>query len=222
MKRIGIIGAGRFGSFLVENLAKRGAEILLIDADRKKVQNFSEYVTNVIEGDVTNIRTLEDAGIQECDVVVIAIGSCVEGSIMATVNCKELGVERIIAKANSDLHGKILRRVGADQIVNPNRDCAKRLSKTLLSKDSVDLFEISEGLTVAEIDAPKPLHNKTLRGAELREHYGVTVLCVRRLDPDPSKPRSVIIPTPDDVITPDDKILIFGSHKDIDTLAQED
>ncbi|MCL2104719.1 MAG: TrkA family potassium uptake protein [Kiritimatiellaeota bacterium] len=221
MKRIGIIGAGRFGSSLVENLAKRGAEILLIDEDRQKVQDFSEYVAKVVAGDATNIRALEDAGIQECDIVVIAIGSGVEGSIMATVNCKELGIGKIIAKANSDIHGKILRRVGADQIVYPNRDCAKRLSKALFFRDSVDLFDISDGLTVAEIDVPKLLHNKTLRKVGLREHYDITVLCVRRLDPSVKDQRNVIIPTPDEVIQPDDKILIFGPHKKIDTFVQD-
>ena len=221
MKRIGIIGAGRFGSSLAESLAEHGAEVLLIDSNREIIQEFSEFVTKAVEGDVTNARTLEDAGFQECDVVVVAIGSNLEGSIMATVNCKELGVPTVVAKANSDLHGKILKRVGADLVVYPNRDCAKRIARTLLSKGSVDLFEISDGLSVAEIDVPDSLKNKTLAEAEVRKTYGVTVLCLRRLADDPTQPRTMIIPTANDVMLPDDKLLVFGEDKQIDSIARD-
>ena len=221
MKRIGIIGAGRFGTSLVESLAEYGVEILLIDEKREIVQDFSEFVTKAIEGDVTNIRTLMEAGFQECDVVVIAIGSNLQSSVLATANCKDLGIPKIIARAASDLHGKILKRVGADTIVYPNRDCAKRLSHILLSKGGIDLFEVSEGFTVAEIDVPEPLKNKTLAEVSVRNTYDVTVLCVRRLAEDPEKPRTVIIPTPNEVIQPDDKLLIFGSRKKIDAIVTE-
>lgn len=221
MRRIGIIGAGRFGASLAESLAEHGVEILLIDQNREIIQEFSEFVTKAVEGDVTNARTLEDAGFQECDVVVIAIGTNLEGSIMATVNCKELGVATVVAKANSDLHGKILKRVGADTVVYPNRDCAKRLARTLLSKGSVDLFEISDGLSVAEIDVPESLKGKSLKEAEVRKTFGVTVLCVRRLAEDPAQPRAIIIPSADETIQPDDKLLVFGTDKDIDAIAQD-
>ena len=221
MKRIGIIGAGRFGSSLAESLAEHDAEVLLIDQNREVIQELSEFVTRAVEGDVTNQRALEDAGFQECDVVVVAIGNNLEGSIMATVNCKALGVPTVVAKANSDVHGKILQRVGADMVVYPNRDSSHRLARTLLSKGSVDLFEISDGLSVAEIDVPESLRNKSLAQAEARKHLGVTVLCVRRLAEDPTQPRTVIIPTADEIIQPDDKLLIFGTDKKIDALAQD-
>jgi len=221
MKRIGIIGSGRFGSALAESLAEHGAEVLLIEQDREIVQEVSEFVTKAVEGDASNLRTLEDAGFQECDVVVVAIGTNLEGSIMATVNCKELGVPTVVAKANSDLHGKILKRVGADMVVYPNRDCAKRIARTLLSKGSVDLFEISDGLSVAEIDVPESLKDKSLAEAEVRKNFGVTVLCVRRLAEDPTQPRTVIIPTPHEIIQSDDKLLVFGMDKQIDTIAQD-
>ena len=221
MKRIGIIGAGRFGSSLAESLAEHGAEVLLIDQNREVIQELSEFVTRAVEGDVTNQRTLEDAGFQECDVVVVAIGNNLEGSIMATVNCKELGVPTVVSKANSDLHGKILKRVGADMVVYPNRDRAQRLAKTLLFKGTIDLLEISDGFNIAEIDVPEKLRNKSLAKAEVRKNYGVTVLCVRRLAEDPTKPRVLIIPTPDEIIQPEDKLLVFGGDKQIDNIAKD-
>jgi trk system potassium uptake protein len=214
MKRIGIIGAGRFGYSLAESLASHGAEVLLIDQDREKIQTLSEFVTKAIEGDVTNVRTLQDAGFAECDVVVIAIGSNLEGS-------KKLEVPLVVAKANSDVHGEILRRVGADKVIYPNRDCAKSLARTLLSKGNIDLFSISEDFNIAEIDVPDSIKNKTLLEANVRKQFGVTVLCVRRLATDPEEPRTVIIPTADDMIMPEDKLLVFGPIKKIDAIAQE-
>lgn len=219
MKRIGIIGAGRFGTALAEALAEQGAEVLLIDKDRNLIREFSEYVSKAVEGDATNLRTLQDAGFQECDVVVVAIGNNLEGSVMSTMNCKELGVKSVVAKATSDMHGKILQKVGADVVVYPNRDRAQRLARTLLSRSTVDLFEISDGCSVAEIDVPDSLKNKSLAEAEVRKNFDVTVLCVRRLDEDPSQPRKIIIPTAQEVIRPDDKLLVFGSNKAIDALA---
>ena len=140
---------------------------------------------------------------------------------MATVNCKELGVPTVVAKANSDIHGKILKRVGADVVVYPNRDRAQRLARTLLSKGSVDLFEISDGFSIAEIDVPESLKNKSLAEAEVRKNFGITVLCVRRLAEDPTQPRVIILPSADEVILPDDKLLVFGLDKLIDTIAQD-
>jgi trk system potassium uptake protein len=221
MKRVGIIGAGRFGSELAESLAERGAEILMIDNRRELIQEFSQFVTKAVEGDATNIRTLEDAGFQECDVIVVAIGSNIEGSIMATVNCKELKVKNVIAKANSDMHGKILYRVGADVVVYPNRDRAQRLAQTLLSRGSIDLFKIAEGYNVAEIDVPESLHNKTLTEAAVRNRFGITILCIRRTATDPAIPRMVIIPDASEVMQPTDKLLVFGSDKQIDALIKD-
>ncbi|MBP5511705.1 MAG: TrkA family potassium uptake protein [Kiritimatiellae bacterium] len=221
MKRIGIVGAGRFGIALAESLAEKGADVLLIDQDRERVQEYSDLVAKAIEGDATNLHTLEDAGFKECDVVVIAIGDNLEGSVMATMNCKELAIEKVVAKADSDMHGKILKRVGADVVVYPNRDRAQKLAQTLMSKGSVDLFEISDGFSVAEIDVPAPLKDKTLAEAQVRNKYNVTVLCIRRLAEDPALPRLVIIPGAEEKILADDKLLVFGDNKAIDEIALE-
>ena len=129
-KRIGIIGSGRFGEALIQALAAQGAEVLLMDTDRRKIQELSEYVTKAIEGDATNIHALEEAGFGLCDTVVVAIGENIEGSVMATVNCKDLGVRTVVAKAATEVHGRVLRRVGADVVIFPNRDRAVRLARS--------------------------------------------------------------------------------------------
>lgn len=221
MKRIGIIGAGRFGQELIESISEKGAEVLLIDEKREIVQELSDYVTKALQGDAANVRTLKEAGFQECDVVVVCIGDNMEGSIMATVNCKDLGVPTVVAKAVSDLHGKVLKRVGADIVVYPDRDRAQRLARSLLSRSPIDLFEITDGISVAEVIPPDDVAGKTLVEGDVRRKYGVTVLAIRRLGEDPRLPRSVLIVTGDEVIEKDDRLLVFGPDIRIDALAHD-
>ena len=217
--RIGIIGAGRFGEALAQSFAEKGVEILLIDEDREKIRELSEYVTKAVEGDATNLRTLEEAGFHECDTVIVAIGSNIAGSIMATVSCKELGVPNVVAKAVSDIHAKVLKRVGADIVVQPNRDRAQRLARSLLSRSPVDLFEISDGFSIAEVTVPDKLVGKTLAESSVRQSYGVTVLAIRRLSEDPTMPRTVIIAVGEEKLLADDRLLVFGQDKKLDIFS---
>lgn len=220
-KRIGIIGSGRFGEALVQSLAAQGAEVVLMDTDRRKIQELSDYVAKAIEGDATNIHALEEAGFAACDIVVVAIGENIEGSVMATVNCKDLGVRTVVAKASTEVHGRVLRRVGADVVIFPNRDRAQRLARSLLTTSQVDLFDVADGLYAAEIPAPEALDGRTLAEADVRRAYGVTVLAVRRLDDaDPAAPRRLIIPKAETVIRGDDRLLVVGTSEQIDAFAQ--
>jgi trk system potassium uptake protein TrkA len=221
MKRIGIIGAGRFGQALFESMSEKGAEVLLIDEQREIVQELSDYVAKALQGDATNVRTLKEAGFQECDVVVVCIGDNMEGSIMATVNCKDLGVPTVVAKAVSDLHGKVLKRVGADIVVYPDRDRAQRLARSILSRSPIDLFEITDGVSVAEVIPPDDVVGKNLIEGDVRKKYGVTVLAIRRLGQDPRLPRKVMIVSGEEIIEKDDRLLIFGPDIRIDALAHD-
>ena len=218
MKRIGIIGAGRFGMSLAESLANAGAEVLLIDRNRPAMQLATEFA-NALQGDATQPHVLEEAGFGECDVVVVAIGSNMEASMMATANCKELGVPNVVAKATSELHGKILRRIGADTVVYPDRDSAHRLARAIANHEVIDFLEVSEGYSIAEIDVPDGVRGKTLAEADLRNKTGVTVLCIRRADPDPAKPRRIVFPHANDVIEPGDRLIVFGETKNLDALS---
>lgn len=220
MKRIGIIGAGRFGTSLAQSLANAGAEVLLLDRNRPAVQLASEYAT-ALQGDATQPHVLEEAGFGECDVVVIAIGSNIEASMMTTANCKELGVANVVAKATSELHGKILRRIGADSVIYPDRDSAHRLARAIANHNVIDFFEVSEGYSIAEIDIPAGVRGKTLAEADLRNRYGITVLCIRRAAEDSRKSRRVIIPTAGDVMEGDDKLIVFGETRSIDAFSED-
>lgn len=218
MKRIGIIGAGRFGMALAESLSNAGTEVLLIDRNRPAMQMANEFST-AVQGDATQPHVLEEAGFGECDVVVVAIGSNMEASMMATANCKELGVPNVVAKATSELHGKILRRIGADSVVYPDRDSAHRLARAIANHDVVDFLEVSEGYSIAEVDVPDCLRGRSLAETDFRRKSGVTVLCIRRADPDPKRPRRIIIPQASDIIEPDDRLIVFGETRKLDKLS---
>ena len=218
MKRVGIIGAGRFGMSLAESLSNAGVEVLLIDRNRPAMQTASEFAT-ALQGDATQPHVLEEAGFGECDVVVVAIGSNIEASMMATANCKEMGVANVVAKATSELHGKILRRIGADSVIYPDRDSAHRLAMSIANHNVVDFYEVSEGYSIAEIAVPDGIRGKTLAEADLRKQSGITVLCVRRANENPKKPRKVIIPQADDMISEGDRLVLFGETKKLDALA---
>ena len=218
MKRIGIIDAGRFGTALAESLANAGTEVLLIDRNRPAMQHASEFAT-ALQGDATQPHVLEEAGFGECDLVVVAIGSNIEASMMATANCKELGIPNVVAKATSELHGKILRRIGADTVVYPDRDSAHRLARAIANHDVIDFLEVSEGFSIAEVDVPDGLRGKTLAESDFRNTTGMTVLCIRRADPDPAKPRRVVIPQGTDRLQSDDKLIVFGETRRLDALS---
>ena len=221
MKRVGIIGAGRFGLSLAEALAETGTEVLLIDRNNALVQGAIKKVTWAIQCDATSANALESAGISECDTVVVAIGSNVEASMLVTANCKELGIKTVISKATSEIHGKILDKLGADHVVYPDRESANRLARNITEHNAYDLLEISEGLSLAEIDVPEAFVGKTLAEADLRKKSGVTVLCIRRPDPKNNrKPLQIIIPNPNnDAFEAEDKLIVFGTTSGIDTLS---
>jgi trk system potassium uptake protein TrkA len=221
MKRVGIIGAGRFGLSLAEALAETGIEVLLIDRNNALVQSAIKKVTWAIQCDATSANALESAGISECDTVVVAIGSNVEASMLVTANCKELGIKTVISKATSEIHGKILDKLGADHVVYPDRESAHRLARSITEHNAYDLLEISEGLSLAEIDVPEACVGKTLAEADLRKKSGVTVLCIRRPDPKNNrKPLQIIIPNPNnDAFEAEDKLIVFGTTSGIDALS---
>ena len=218
MKRVGIIGAGRFGLALAESLANAGLEVILIDRNRPAMQTASEFAT-ALQGDATQPHVLEEAGFGECDLAVVAIGSNIEASMMVTANCKELGITNVVAKATSELHGKILRRIGADSVVYPDRDSANRLARSIANHNVIDFLEVSDGFSIAEIDVPSGMADKSLAVSNFRKATGLSVLCVRRIGADANTARKVLIPQATDVLKSDDKLIVFGETFKLNALS---
>ena len=221
MRRIGIIGSGRFGSSLAQALAERGVEVLLLDRDRDVVDHMAGIVAKAMEGDATEEGALEAAGFRDCDIAVVAVSSDMECSILATLALKEMKIPLVIAKAASDMHGKVLSRVGADRIVYLDKDMAARLARTLVAPSVLDYVEVAEGVSILEIQAPLQVVSKTLAESKIHKTYGVTVLVLRRARQADDSQETIVSPNADDVIELGDTMVIFGTDEKLRKLEKE-
>ncbi len=219
MKRIGVVGAGQFGTALATDLIERGAEVVLLDLDREKVQKLSGVVTKAVQGDASDPQALEESGLPSCDVVVVCTGMNREGGVLATANLKDLGCRHIIAKAVSETHGRVLARVGADEVVYPERERAERLARALVSRTAVDFYEVLDGVSVVEMVAPARFIGRTLAELDVRRRYGLTVLAIKRAAVAAARPQHVVSPGGEDRLQAGDSLILFGPDGKLDALA---
>lgn len=180
MRQVAVIGLGRFGSSVARTLAQSGCEVLAVDADAERVKAIVEQVTEAVQADALDEGALKSLGLRNFEAVVVAIGHEVKASILVTVLLKEMGVPKIVAKAQDELHGKVLQKVGADIVVFPERDMGVRLAHTLLSRSIIDEIQLSTDYSIFELQAPSQFLDRSLKDLQLRQRFGMTVLAVRR------------------------------------------
>ena len=169
----GIVGLGRFGYALATELAKSGAELLVLDGDEEKVREMREITENAL----VVKKTLAETGIQNCDVAVVCIGEQIATSILTTLNLVSLGIPKVVSKANSAEHGEILAKLGAE-VVYPERDMAVRLANRLETGRVLDSIQLSERLTISKIIVPDKLAGKTVVDANLRSRFGLNIIAI--------------------------------------------
>jgi trk system potassium uptake protein TrkA len=208
-----VIGLGRFGGGLAATLVGMGHEVLGIDADPRIVQELSGVLTHVVEADSTSEEALRQLGVQDIATAIVAIGTDLEASILTTGVLVDLGVKRIVAKAVTEPHGRILTRIGAHKVVFPERDMGIRVGHSLAGS-ILDYFELDPGFALVETTAPRELVGKTLADAEVRKRYGVTVVCI--------KPRggSFTYATPDTVVQEGDVLVVAGETKRAESFGE--
>ena len=200
-----VIGLGRFGGGLATTLVGMGHEVLGVDADPKLVQQFSGTLTHVVEADSTDEQAMRQLDAGEFESAVVAIGTDIEASILTTSVLADLGVSRIVAKAVTEPHGRILERVGAHRVVFPERDMGIRVGHSLAGS-ILDYFELDPGFAIVETSAPKELVGKSLAAAEVRKRYGITVVCIK------PEGGSFTYATPETVVNEGD-ILVVAAEK---------
>ncbi|MBP8311492.1 MULTISPECIES: potassium channel family protein [Clostridium] len=208
-KQFLIIGLGRFGSSIAKTIYELGHDVLAIDKDEEKVQEISDYVTHAVQMDSTDESILKTLGVTNFDVAVVTIGSNLQDSVMATLILKELGVKYIIAKANNELHAKVLTKIGADKVVLPERDMGTRVAHNLVSSNILDYIELSEEYSILEIEAIKEWFNKSLKEIEIRKKHGINVVAIKRGE------KVNISPSAEDIIKENDVLVALGSAKDL-------
>jgi trk system potassium uptake protein TrkA len=177
-----IIGCGRFGSAVAQELTKLGREVMIIDVDQDVVQNMSNVVTYAVQADVTDANTVKSLGIGNFDTAIVTMGANIQGSMLATLLVKETGVKKVISKAQSKVHSQILYKIGADRVIFPEREMGIRLAKNLVSKNVLEFIELSEDYSVIELRVTKDWIGKTLEELEMRKKYGINVVAIKNLD----------------------------------------
>ncbi|WP_300258542.1 potassium channel family protein [Clostridium sp.] len=211
-KQFVIIGLGRFGASVAKTLYALGHDVLAIDSNEDLVQEISDSVTHAVQMDATDENALRTLGIRNFDVAVVTIGANIQASVMATLLVKDMGIKYIIAKGNSDLHAKVLYKIGADRVILPEKDMGVRVAHNLVSSSILDYIELSPDYSIIEIESPKEWYGKSMKELSLRSKYGINVMAIKRNN------EVNISPDADDVINKDDIVVAIGSAEDLTKL----
>jgi trk system potassium uptake protein TrkA len=222
-----IIGAGSFGSSVARELMRQGHEVILLDRDPSLVQKMSDEVTQAIAGDATDEDDLMAVGARQMDGAVVAVGSALEASILATMLLKEIGVPVVFSKATSDNHGRVLNRVGADRIIFPERDAGIRVARLLQAPTFLELGDMTAGLMFAEIRVGDKGAGMTLAQLDAQRRLGVTIVAMRIISQEAS-PDVDARQVPNEVRTPDgayalrkgDVLLAVGQRPQLEELQK--
>jgi trk system potassium uptake protein TrkA len=212
-KRILVIGLGRFGSSMSLELVNHGWEVLGMDSSPRLVQMFSDALTHTVIADATDDEALRQIGASQFNHAVVAIGTHLEESILATSQLVDLGVPDIWAKAVSRRHGRILEQVGAHHVVLPEHDMGERVAH-LVSGRMLDYVELEEGFSLGKTKAPRELLGKSLRETRVRHKYGITVVSVKRMG------EPFTYATEETVLHKGDLIVVAGRTEDVERFAE--
>lgn len=192
-KSYAVFGLGRYGTAVAKELANSGADVIAIDADERAVNAASTEIPVCKCANITDPEVIKQLGIGNIDVVIIAMASCLEASIMAITLCKEAGVKTVIVKCGTEMQRRIFTRVGADKVVFPENESGKRLAKNLISSGFVDMIDLSDEVSMIELDVRDEWVGKNLIELNLRKKYGINIVAIRieskvSTDVDPSSP----------------------------------
>ena len=211
MKKFAVIGLGNFGFHVAKSLFEDGNEVVAIDGDKTRVQAIDPYATEALIMDATEKETLKSLGLENMDGAIISTGTNISISILICLYLNEIGVKKIIAKAIDEDHAKILKRVGATEIIHPERDMALRVSRNLSRPNVLDFIPLAEDYDLVQVDPPRDFIGKSLKDLNLRAKHNVHVIAIKELVPD----NFVLAPTADFVIKDSDILVMLGKALDI-------
>ncbi|MDD4125439.1 MAG: TrkA family potassium uptake protein [Eubacteriales bacterium] len=205
-----IIGLGSFGSNLALTLMKNRSQVLVIDNNEDKVDALADRVTNAVCGDPTNESVLRAAGVTSYDCCVVCLSDSMENATLVTLMLKEMGIKKVVARASSDLHKKVLLKVGADMVVFPEQDMGKKLASNLTKTDVFEYINLSDKFSIMELKAPKKWIGKPITELNIRQKYGVNVIAMKDQDDN-----LIIFTDPNKPIKEGQVMVIIGSNSDL-------
>jgi len=216
MKQFAIIGLGHFGYYLAMHLYEKGHEVLAIDKNLKPVQEIKDRVSRAVVADATDRKALEALELKEMDTAVVCIGSILSNSILATLNLKDIEVNRVFAMALSEAHGRILEKVGASEVFFPQKDMAISLGERLHNPNMLDYLPFVEGYSIIELTPLKSFIGKSLHELDIINRYGVQIIAIKEIIPD----RVHLIPTAQFIVKNSDVLVLLGPNDLLDKLRE--
>jgi trk system potassium uptake protein TrkA len=215
-ERVAVIGLGRFGRSTAFTLNELGYEVTAIDVDERNVGEAAQHVALAAQGDGTDEELLRSLQIDQSDVGIVAQGSNLEASVMTTLLLKRLEVPWVVSKAKSELHGELLRRIGADRVIFPEQDAGSRLAHSLAVRHISDYISLSSNSGVAKLTAPAHFVGKSLSELDLEKHYNLNLLLIKR------RQKIITVPNYREVIEEGDELLLVGPDADMAAFTERD
>jgi trk system potassium uptake protein TrkA len=214
VKRVIVVGLGIFGFNIAKDLYESGLEVIAIDKSKETIQKIKDFSTRAILADATDKELLETIGIQEDDVVIISFGDDLAASTLMTLHLKEFNVKEIIVKVPNEDHKRILEKVGATEVIIPEKEMADKVAKSLISPNVLDYIPLSQDYTICEIAPPSSFLGKTIGELQLRKKHHIGVIASRDVLTDQIQ----MIPSADFVIKDSDILVVIGKEQDIQKL----
>ncbi|PYZ93308.1 potassium transporter Trk [Salipaludibacillus keqinensis] len=214
-KQFAVIGLGRFGGSICKALSEQGMEVLAIDTNEDKVNQFASIATHAVVADTTDENTLKSLGIRNFDHVIVAIGDNIQSSILTTLMLVEQNVNHITVKAQNDYHEKVLHKIGAHKVVHPERDMGIRIAHNIVSKNVLDYLELSEEYSIVELEAGEAVDGRSLIDLDIRAKYGCNIMAIKRGED------INVSPAATEHLMKDDIIIVIGADKDITRMEQD-
>ena len=211
MKRVVVIGLGIFGFHIAKELYESGMEVIAIDKSKEVIQKIKDFSSKAVVADAREKEVLESIGIREEDIVIVSFGEDLSSSTLLTLHLKELNVKRIIVKAPNEDHKRILQKVGATEVIIPEREMAGKVAKSLISPNVIDYIPISEDYNISEIAPPASFIGKSIAELNLRNRYHIEVIAIKDVLSD----KITLVPLASSVIKDSDILVVIGKEPDI-------
>jgi trk system potassium uptake protein TrkA len=206
-----VIGLGNFGFNTAISLTRKGNEVLVIDSDPRRIEKIKDLVTDAIIADAREKNILKEFIQPDIDAVIVNLGDTIESSALVTLHLKEIGVNDIIVKVFEEIHGKILKKLGATEIINPEKDTATRLAERLTAPNLIEHIPLAPEYSIIEIALPDKFAGKSLKELQLRNKFNLEVIAVK----DVLSEKFKLIPSADYKLEPDNVIIVIGKKEDL-------
>ena len=205
-----VFGLGRFGGSLVKELSQMNQEILAVDLDPERVDYYTQFATHAVVASGYDEKALRALGVRNIDHAFVSFGENIQASVLTTMVLKELGIAKVWAKAHDENHGKILEKIGADRVIHPERDMAKRITHNLHSSKIIDFIELSDTYSIAEIQVTELSVGKRLADLDLQRKYNVNFVALQRGN------QTILSFSDEEQVQLGDLIIVIGNNEDIE------